>query len=106
MNKFEVSWSTGKKTVYESEESEDKFREAMFGHPTRLPDGVVFTVVPTEKTKEVSNAAQAGEVQKGNLREHQDGDEGRKAAGSGGGDRPVEGGEKPSAKIASKKVGK
>lgn len=91
MNTFEVKWSTGKTTVYESVKSEEQFREGMFGHPVRLPDGVIFRAL------EAAHAAQAGKVQESNLREHQDGDGGGKTAEASSGDRPVESREVPKA---------
>lgn len=86
MNCFKVKWASLRETVYETEESEAKFRERMFGHPARLPDGVTFEVL------EAKNATQTGKVEESDLGKHQDRDGGRPAAKAGGGNRHVKGG--------------
>src|SRR5574337_29502 len=84
MNKFEVKWSTGKTTVYETEKSEFQFREGMFGHPERLPDGVTIKILGAE------NAIEVGEVEEGDLGEHQNRDGGGETAEASDRDCDVE----------------
>lgn len=87
MNKFCIKWSSGREAEYETTQSEEEFRSCMFGHPQRLPDGVVFQVL------EVKNAPETRKVEESDLGERQGRDGGREATEASGGDRPVEGGE-------------
>lgn len=86
MNRFSVKWSSGRETEYETSQTEEQFRCRMFGHPERLPDGVIFQKL------EARNAPEVRKVEESNLGQHQDRDGGGEAAKASSGDRPVEGG--------------
>lgn len=92
MNRFLVKWSMGRKTEYETEQSEEQFRVRMFGHPERLPDGVTFQKL------EAQDAPEVRKVEEGDLGQHQDRDGGGKTAEAGDRDRHVE-----SRKVEAKK---
>ena len=65
---------------------------AEYRQPTEnVPAAAVRQTAEEGKPQEKSNAAEEGQVEEGDLGEHPEGDQGRKAAEAGRGDRPLKG---------------
>lgn len=85
MVKGKIKWASGVERYFECEDLE-AYKTSMFGSG-RIPMDVELTVL------EDSNAAQIGEVEEGDLIEHQEGDGGGEAPETGDSDSPEQSGE-------------